>query len=66
MKFLFFPASCATAASISEVSPTTGIRVLLISLKGLSVLRSEGQEQKSLEVSSCWWISRPDFSPSAL
>lgn len=47
-----------------EVSPTTGFRVLLISYCGLSVRSNEGQLQKSLCVSSCWWISSPDFRPS--
>jgi len=66
VKFLFCVASCATATSISPVSPTTGFSVLWISYDGSSVLRRLGHSQNSLWVSSCWWISSPDFSPSFL
>lgn len=63
MKFLFWEASCFTAVSIIPVSPITGFRVLEISYCGASCLKREGQLQKSLFVSSCWWISSPDFRP---
>ncbi len=63
MKFLLREASCFTASSTMPVSPTTGFRVLWISFWGESVLNREGQEQNSLWVSSCWWISRPDINP---
>ncbi len=66
MNFLFCSFSWATAASIFPVSPTTGFSVLFILYSGSSVLRSEGQSQKSLWVSSCWWISKPDFNPISL
>ncbi len=66
MKFLFWRASCLTASSMIPVSPTTGFNVLLISYCGSSCLKREGQSQKSLCVSSCWWISRPDFSSRVL
>jgi len=48
--------------SISPVSPVTGLSFLFtVNCEG-SVLRREGQLQKSLCVSSCWWISSPAFS----
>ena len=52
--------------SVSPVSPITGFRVLSISYSGSSVLRMDGHSQKSLWVSSCWWISKPDFRPIVL
>ena len=66
MNFLFFVFSWAAATSISPVSPTTGFRVLSIVYSGSSLLRVDGHSQKSLWVSSCWWISSPDFSPRVL
>ena len=66
MNFLFCSFSCFTAISICPVSPTTGFRVLSISYSGSSFLRMDGHSQKSLWVSSCWWISKPDFRPIVL
>ena len=55
-------ASYSTAVSTSPVSPATLCNFLFVVKFGESFLNSDGQEQKSFSVSSCWWISSPAFS----